>query len=81
MRILLTGGAGYIGSVVVEECLRSGHDAFVFDNSVKGHRESVAPEAEFIEGDLLDGELLKSTFKSNRSRRPYGGILAGRRIG
>ena len=65
MNILVTGGAGYIGSVVVEECLRDGHKTFVYDNLVKGHRESVAAEAEFIEGDLLDGDLLKRVFREN----------------
>jgi UDP-glucose 4-epimerase len=44
MNILVTGGAGYIGSVVVEECLRGGHKAVVYDNLVKGHRQSVRPK-------------------------------------
>lgn len=65
MNILVTGGAGYIGSVVVEECLRDGHKTFVYDNLVKGHREIVAPEAIFIEGDLLDGDLLRKVFREN----------------
>lgn len=65
MNILVTGGAGYIGSVVVEECLRGGHRTVVYDNLVKGHRESVAPGAAFVEGDLRDGELLKTTFREN----------------
>ena len=65
MNILVTGGAGYIGSVVVEECLRGGHKTVVFDNLIKGHRESIAPEAKFVEGDLRDGELLKATFREN----------------
>src|SRR5215213_5722634 len=66
MKILVTGGAGYIGSVVVEECLRDRHETFVFDNLVKGHRESVPAEAEFIEGDLIDNELLKKIFTENK---------------
>ena len=66
MRILVTGGAGYIGSVVVEECLRDGHEVFVLDNLVKGHRESVAEGAVFIEGDLVDGDLLRRVFQENR---------------
>lgn len=65
MNILVTGGAGYIGSVVVEECLRGGHKTVVYDNLVKGHRESVAAEAEFVEGDLLDGDLLKKVFRES----------------
>lgn len=66
MKILVTGGAGYIGSVVVEECLRDGHEVVVFDNLVKGHRESVPDEAIFVEGDLFEGELLKQTFQENK---------------
>ncbi len=62
MNILVTGGAGYIGSVVVEETLRAGHKTVVFDNLVKGHREMVAPDAVFVEGDLLDRPLLEKTF-------------------
>jgi UDP-glucose 4-epimerase len=58
MNILVTGGAGYIGSVVVEECLNAGHETTVVDNLVKGHREMVAPGAVFVEGDLNDRELM-----------------------
>jgi len=59
MRILVTGGAGYIGSVVVEELLAQGETAVVYDNLSKGHRESVAAGAEFIQGELLDSERLE----------------------
>src|SRR4051812_46975203 len=62
MNILVTGGAGYIGSVVVEETLRAGHRTVVYDNLVKGHREMVDPSASFVEGDLLDRPLLEKTF-------------------
>ncbi|HEY0429524.1 MAG TPA: UDP-glucose 4-epimerase GalE [Pyrinomonadaceae bacterium] len=64
MRILVTGGAGYIGSVVAEELVSSGHEVTVYDNLVKGHREAIAPEAEFVEGDLRDADLLKKTFRA-----------------
>src|SRR6476620_1758807 len=66
MNILVTGGAGYIGSVVVEECLNAGHETTVVDNLVKGHREMVAPAAGFVEGDLNDGEMLKKVFAERR---------------
>lgn len=66
MRILVTGGAGYIGSVVTEELLRDGHEVFVYDNLSKGHRASVLPVAEFIDGDLMDGERLRRTFSDGR---------------
>jgi UDP-glucose 4-epimerase len=59
MRVLVTGGAGYIGSVVVEELLATGNAAIVYDNLSKGHRESVAPGAEFIRGELLDKGTLQ----------------------
>ena len=65
MNILVTGGAGYIGSVVVEETLRAGHATVVLDNLVKGHREMVAPEATFVEGDLTDGQLVERTLREN----------------
>jgi UDP-glucose 4-epimerase len=65
MHILVTGGAGYIGSVVTEELIRNGHSVTVFDNLEKGHREAVAPQAEFVEGDLRDGDLLKKVFRQN----------------
>jgi UDP-glucose 4-epimerase len=53
MRIAVTGGAGYIGSVVTEVLIQDGHEVLVIDNLVKGHREVVAPEATFAEIDLL----------------------------
>ena len=63
MKILVTGGAGYIGSVVVEETLRAGHETVVYDNLVKGHRDMVADEAVFVEGDLLDSRTLENTIR------------------
>lgn len=58
MKVLVTGGAGYIGSVVVEQLLKHGHAAVVFDNLSKGHAAAIAPEAVFVQGDLCDRELL-----------------------
>jgi UDP-glucose 4-epimerase len=66
MRILVTGGAGYIGSVVTEELIKAGHTVTVYDNLVKGHPEEVAPEAEFIEGDLRDADSLKRIFRQSQ---------------
>src|SRR2546425_6180884 len=59
MRVLVTGGAGYIGSGVVEELLASGHTAVVYDNLYKGHRDAVHPQAEFVHADLLDAGPLR----------------------
>jgi UDP-glucose 4-epimerase len=48
MNVLVTGGAGYIGSVCVEELLRAGHQVTVLDNLGEGHRSAVVPEARFV---------------------------------
>src|SRR6266850_1762123 len=66
MHILVTGGAGYIGSVVVEELLRDGHHVTVYDSLSKGHRAAVSSRAEFVHGNLLDSERLKSTLQQRR---------------
>ena len=50
----MTGGAGYVGSVCVEELLRRGDEVVVFDNLSEGHRLSIDRRATFIQGDLLD---------------------------
>jgi UDP-glucose 4-epimerase len=63
LTILVTGGAGYIGSHVVKELLRQGHQPIVYDNLQTGHRKAVK-EALFIEGDLADQERLRNTFRS-----------------
>lgn len=66
MRILVTGGAGYIGSVVTEELLNDGHETVVFDNLVKGHRAAVDPRAKFVQADLMDGDALRRALKDNQ---------------
>ena len=58
MRVMVTGGAGYIGSVVTEELLRAGHSVTVYDNLSGGFREAVTPPAALVEGDLLDAAAL-----------------------
>jgi len=63
MRVLVTGGAGYIGSGVAEELLRSGHRAVVYDSVYKGHRDAVPREAEFVQADLMDREPLRSALR------------------
>ncbi len=62
MRILVAGGAGYIGSNMTAMLKESGHEPIVFDNLSKGHRGAVA-EATFIDGDLCDFDLLVQTLK------------------
>jgi UDP-glucose 4-epimerase len=54
MKVFVTGGAGYIGSVAVEELLDRGHEVHVFDNLSEGHREAIDSRATFVQGDLND---------------------------
>ena len=65
MRVLFTGGAGYIGSVVTEKLIEDGHEVVVYDNLSKGHRAAVHPSAMFVQGDLHDIETLRQTFKEH----------------
>ena len=58
MKLVVTGGAGYIGSVVAEVLLSQGHDVTVFDNLSTGHRAAVPPGARFISGDVRDDAAL-----------------------
>ena len=58
MKVFVTGAAGYIGSVVVEELLNAGHVVAAYDNLSSGHRNALPPEADFFQGDILDGEVL-----------------------
>ncbi len=59
MKILVTGGAGYIGSVTADHLSRAGHEVTVLDNLSHGHREQVPEKAKFIEGDIHDKALLR----------------------
>ena len=66
MRILVTGGAGYIGSVMTDVLIDNGHHVGVIDNLQRGHRDAVRPEAVFVEADLQDKEKVLSTLKAER---------------
>jgi len=59
MRIFLTGGAGYIGSIATRTLLEAGHQVTVYDSLVTGYKEAVPAGAEFIQGDLADSDKLK----------------------
>lgn len=58
MKVLVTGGAGYIGSVVTERLLNNGYDVTVFDNLERGHRGALDSRASFIEGDLRHAKVI-----------------------
>jgi UDP-glucose 4-epimerase len=66
MRVMVTGGAGYIGSVVTEELLRDGHQVVVYDNLKKGHRPAVVAPAAFVHAELADKPKLSETLSAHR---------------
>jgi UDP-glucose 4-epimerase len=65
MKVLVTGGAGYIGSVTTEELVKAGHQVLVYDNLLYGHRMAIHPQAVFEEGDLADRTRLHQLFETN----------------
>ncbi len=66
MRVLVTGGAGYIGSVSVERLLAGGHEVVVLDTLVTGHRESIDPAAELAIASVRDKDTLVGLLKAHR---------------
>jgi UDP-glucose 4-epimerase len=66
MKILVTGGAGYIGSVVVSQLVAAGHEVSVYDNLSKGHRESVPEAATLVVGDVGDRAALDAAFAQHQ---------------
>ncbi|PXV66667.1 MULTISPECIES: UDP-glucose 4-epimerase GalE [Halanaerobium] len=65
MNILVTGGAGYIGSHVLKALLKEGHQVVTFDNLQKGHKKAVTG-GKFVKGDLADKELLNQVMEKNQ---------------
>lgn len=66
MKVFVTGGAGYIGSVVVEQLLLAGEEVLVFDNLYQGHRAAVHPDAHFIDGDLANADAIRQALLQHR---------------
>jgi UDP-glucose 4-epimerase len=66
MKILVTGGAGYIGSVTVERLIHQGHEVVVLDNLQQGHRAAVPAGAVFVEGDLADRSAIDGLLREHR---------------
>lgn len=64
-KILVTGGAGFIGSNLVRELICQGHEVLVVDDLSSGHQALVAPEAIFIQGSIVDDEVLSQCFAFN----------------
>jgi UDP-glucose 4-epimerase len=65
MKILVTGGAGYIGSTTVAQFIEAGHEVTVYDSLEHGYRAAIPAEAEFIQADLADEATLKATFDTH----------------
>ncbi len=70
MRLLVVGGAGYIGSVVASRLLEDGHRVVVADNLDRGHRDAVPAEAEFYRVDLLDQPAVRDLLRGH-----FDGVL------
>lgn len=68
MKILVTGGAGFIGSHIVDACLERGHNVVIVDNFTTGRRENVNPNATLIEADIQDPSL-ETVFQNERFDR------------
>ena len=66
MRIFVTGGAGYIGSVTAELLLDEGHEVAILDNLIEGHRRAVDSRAQFIQGDLADRDQIERALSNTR---------------
>ena len=66
MKILVVGGAGYIGSVCAELLLNEGHQVAIFDNLTEGHRAAIDPRARFFEGDLNTPEKIRSAISQSK---------------
>jgi UDP-glucose 4-epimerase len=71
MHILVTGGAGYIGSVTSAELLAAGHQVTIYDNLYTGHRSALPPAACFVHGDIHDRPALDAALGA----APYDAIL------
>ena len=64
MKVLVTGGAGYVGSVVAEELLNNGYEVLVLDNLQQGHRRAVPKDSEFVSADICNPGSLDEVFRN-----------------
>ena len=71
MKILVTGGAGYIGSIVAGQLLAAGHEVVVLDNLSKGHLAAVPEQGRLVEADLLDADAVQRVLGDGG----YAGVL------
>ncbi|MDR2957089.1 MAG: UDP-glucose 4-epimerase GalE [Coriobacteriales bacterium] len=71
MKVLVVGGAGYIGSHTVYELVRAGHQVVVYDNLSSGLMKNVHPKAQFYLGDILDQESLSSMLEAETTKGAF----------
>ncbi|HET7270886.1 MAG TPA: UDP-glucose 4-epimerase GalE [Rubrobacter sp.] len=70
MKVLVTGGAGYIGSVVASQLVEAGHETVVLDDLSKGHREAIPESARLVRGNLLDLDFVREALSEG-----FDGVL------
>jgi UDP-glucose 4-epimerase len=76
MKILVTGGAGYIGGTVADLLARTGHKAIVFDNLSHGRRDLLPAGVEFVEGEVADRAAIENLFtEAKKKGQPFDGVL------
>ena len=63
MKVLVTGGAGYVGGTVARLLLQQGHEVTIVDNLCHSHASALPPEARFVQGDLKDRPLLEGLLR------------------
>jgi len=65
-KVLVTGGAGFIGSHLTDKLVEQGHEVVVIDNLSTGKKENVNPKAKFYEMDIYDGEAINKLFAEEK---------------
>ncbi len=76
MKVLVTGGAGYIGGTVAGLLAEKGHQAVAFDNLSHGRRDLLSPGVEFVHGELADRAAIESLFIAAKNQgQPFEGVL------
>src|SRR5690349_15637973 len=66
MRVLVTGGAGYVGSTSAERLIGAGHDVVIYDSMVRGHRAAVPSQAKLVVGDIGDAASFEKALRDNQ---------------
>ena len=72
MKILVTGGAGFIGSHLTDLFIDMGHNVVILDNLSSGNMDNVNPKATFLKGDIIDKALVDGLFDECASPKPFG---------